>query len=296
MLRSVATRTFRPIGPLYDPRDLLRTPIHALRGGPDGIAVRFAAASGAIEIEVLAAGACTNDDVDRAIETGRGIAALDDDPTEFYAMARGHPVLAPLARRFDVRVARVPTVFEAFASAVIEQLVTGWESRRSIARLRRIAGDSIPGTKLRTGPTPDGVRRVPMWKMHAIGIGSRRAATLRSGALRGAALERLRECPPEVALTKLMSLRGVGPWTANATVRDAFGWADAVPIGDAHAPYVVTGALSGEEGSDEAMVRLLEPFRPHRTRVVSLLESGHVQAGNYRIPRVDRHRREPWRY
>jgi 3-methyladenine DNA glycosylase/8-oxoguanine DNA glycosylase len=163
-------------------------------------------------------------------------------------------------------------------------------------RLARIAGVPIPGTRLRAPPTPDAVRRVPMWKMHAIGVGSRRAATLRSGAMRGPAIEALRSVDPATAVTKLMSLRGVGPWTANAVARDAFAWADAVPIGDFHAPSLVTNALAGEEGDDAAMVRLLEPFRPHRTRVVTLLERGHHAAGLYRIPRVDAHRREPWKY
>jgi 3-methyladenine DNA glycosylase/8-oxoguanine DNA glycosylase len=296
MLRLVSTFRFRPKGPLYDPRDLLRRPVRALRGGDDGLAVSFAARSGEIQIELLARGACDDEDAARAIEAARGIAALDDDPTEFYAMARAHPRLAPLARRFDVRLAQMPTVFEAFASAVIEQLVTGYESRNSIKRLTWIAGDAISGTRHRAAPTPAGVRRVPMWKLHAIGIGSRRAATLRTGAMRGEALERLRADPPEKAIEKLMSLRGVGPWTANAVARDALAWADAVPIGDFHAPYVVTTALLGEEGDDAAMVRALEPFRPHRTRVVTLLERGHIAAGRYRIPKVDAHRREPWKY
>lgn len=296
MLRVVASCTFRPKGPLYDPRRLLRRPIRALRGGEDGIAVAFAAKAGAIAVDVLARGQHDDEDVARAMDAARGIAALDDDPSEFYAMANKHPVLAEHARRFDVRVARMATVFEAFTNAVIEQLVTGYESRNSIMRLGWIAGEAIEGTRHRAPPTVEGVKRVPMWKMHAIGIGSRRAAALRSGALRGPALERLREVDPETAITKLMSLRGVGPWTANAVARDGLGWADAVPIADCHAPYLVTGALGGEEAGDEEMVRLLEPFRPHRTRVVILIERGHQAAGRYRVPRVDAHRREPWKF
>src|SRR5205085_12580362 len=119
------------------------------------------------------------------------------------------------------------------------------------------AGEGIPATKLRAAPTAAAVRRVPMWRLREMGIGARRAATLREGAIRGPALERLRSEEPERAMEKLTSLPGIGPWTANYIARDALGWADAVPIGDFHAPRFVTKALLGEEGDDDAMVEAL---------------------------------------
>jgi 3-methyladenine DNA glycosylase/8-oxoguanine DNA glycosylase len=188
---------------------------------------------------------------------------------------------------------------------VIEQLVTGFEARVSVRRLWRIAGAPVPNTTLRAAPTAEQVTRVPMWKMHELGIGSRRAAALREGAHRGAALERLRSHPPEVAVEKIQSLPGVGPWTANAVARSGLGWSDAVPVGDFHAPYTIASALGGRDDltrespaeADAAMLEALEPFRPHRARVSLLLE-GYVPAGQrrWRLPRVDPHRREPWRY
>src|SRR5688572_19071565 len=207
-LRVVTSGTFIPRGPRYQPRRLLRSRVRALRGGPNGIAAAFSVRGGELRVDIVAAGEVTNDDLAWAIETARGIAGVDDDPTEFLAMVRGHPVLEDLARAGDPRMFRAPTVFEVYAMAVIEQLVTGLESRRSIARLWRIAGEPLPGTKLHAAPTPAAVRRVPMWRMHEIGVGSRRAATLREGAMRGPALERLRAFPADVAIEKLQSLRG----------------------------------------------------------------------------------------
>ncbi len=57
------------------------------------------------------------------------------------------------------------------------------------------------------------------------------------------------------------------------------GWgfadADACPTGDYWLPHGVTRAFTGEErGDDEKMVALLEPFRPHRFRVLRLLGAG----------------------
>jgi len=51
------------------------------------------------------------------------------------------------------------------------------------------------------------------------------------------------------------------------------------------------------------MLEALAPFRPHRARVVRLIEQAQIAGGlpgqertRYRLPRIDPHRREPWRY
>ena len=304
-LRAVATASLTPRGSGYDPRIRLKRRFVALRGGEDAIVVAFSWVRPAVRVQVIAQGTCSSEDAEAAIATARSIAAVDDDPTEFMEMVRRHAVLGPLSRRIDARISATPTVFESFAIAVIEQLVTLFEARASIRRLWQIAGEAVPNTNLRAAPTGTAVKRVPMWKMHAIGIGARRAVTLREGAGRAEALERLRAHAPDVALDKLQSLRGVGPWTANAVARSGLGWADAVPVGDFHAPYTLTAALGGPDdlsrddpkAADAAMLLVLEPFRPHRARVALLLER-HAPPGArpWRPPRVDPHRREPWRY
>ncbi len=301
-LRKVRSASFLPRGANYDARRLLRTPIVVFRGGEDALALRFAVRAGAVAVELFAQGRCSSEDEERAFRAARGVAAVDDDPTEFLTMARLHPIVAELARRYDARLSRTPTLFESFAVTVIEQLVTTWEAWQSIRRLWAIAGEAVPGTRLRAAPRPEAVRAVPMWKLRAIGIGARRAATLNMGAKRGETIERLATLAPEVVVEKLESLPGVGPWTANLVARSALGYTDAVPIGDCHAPYVVTGALTGEEGGDEAMLEALEPFRPHRARVVVLLDRAQFArrrtegVPRRRLPRVDPHRREPWKY
>lgn len=294
-MRQVCEARLVPIGPTYDPRKLLEKPVRALRGGADGLACGFSWKAGELTIAIYARGKCSSDDEAWAMEKARGLAAIDDDPRELLAMIAGHPILEELGARVDVRMARVPTLFEALARAIIEQLVTGWESRRSTWRLWALAGDEIPGTALKAAPTPSGVARVPMWKMHAIGIGSRRAATLNACAKRGDSIERLRMLPAVDVMDKLQSLVGIGPWTANLTVENALGHTDAVPIDDFHAPRLVSKVLGGvENGTNETMLAALESFRPHRARVVKLVYRAVKREGP--VPRVDKHRREPWRY
>jgi 3-methyladenine DNA glycosylase/8-oxoguanine DNA glycosylase len=278
--------------------------VRALRGGPNGIAAAFAVRDGGVEITLLASDAtCAPSGVAWAMASARAMVAVDDDPTEFLALADRHPLVAALAKRFDCRLVRTPTVFEAFTRAVIEQLVTTYEASASIRRLHWIAGELVPGTTLRAAPTPEAVLAVPPWKLHAIGIGSRRSRTLREGARRAAALERLRDIDPGEAASKLESLPGVGPWTANLVARAALGWADAVPVRDFHAHYVITEALTGVQGDDDAMLEALAPFRPHRARVAELIMQGQIKdvlPGFERmrrpLPRIDPHRREPWKY
>ncbi|MDB5217452.1 MAG: 3-methyladenine glycosylase [Myxococcaceae bacterium] len=264
----------------------------------------FAVRDGSIEISIFARGAEPSaDDLAWAMECARGMSAVDDDPTEFLAMAHLHPLVELLATRFDCRIDRTPTVFEAFARAVIEQLVTTFEARASIRRLFWVAGELVEGTHVRAAPTARAVLDVPPWRLHAMGIGSRRSRTLREGARRGTALERLRTIDPALAATKLESLPGVGPWTANHVARGALGWSDAVPVRDFHAHYVISEALTGEQGDDDAMLEALAPFRPHRARVVQLITQAQITGGlpgqertRYRLPRIDPHRREPWKY
>jgi 3-methyladenine DNA glycosylase/8-oxoguanine DNA glycosylase len=303
-LHAVATASLTPRGVGYDPRLRLRRRIVALRGGENAIVVALGWVRGVVRVDVLACGSCSSDDAEHAIDTARALVAVDDDPTEFLTMVRSHPVLGPLSREADPRLGSTPTVFESFAVAVIEQLVTGFEARASIRRLWSIAGERIPGGALVATPTAAAVRRVPMWKLHAIGVGTRRAATLREGAIRGDAIERLRGLPGDVVVTKLQSLPGVGPWTANAVARAGLGWSDAVPVGDFHAPFAISAALGGPHGlslddrpaADAAMLQVLEPFRPHRARVALLLERHATRTRKRPLPRVDPHRREPWRY
>ena len=60
------------------------------------------------------------------------------------------------------------------------------------------------------------------------------------------------------------------------------GDADAVPVGDYHIPNTVAWALAGEpRGTDERMLELLEPYRGHRRRVITLIKSAGISAPKY---------------
>ncbi|MBI2392886.1 MAG: DNA-3-methyladenine glycosylase 2 family protein [Deltaproteobacteria bacterium] len=302
-LRSVTRVRVMPRGGRYELRLVLgRRRMRALAGGDDAIVASFSEDDdGQVAIEILAAGAAPPEAVDRAIEQAIGIAGLDDDPGDFPRLARAHPTLARLHRRYEgARLGRTATVFESFAASVIEQLVTFDEARAARNRMVQRYGARVPGSTLIAFPTAEAVAKIPAYDLRALGVGLRRATTLLQGAARGRRLEALRARAPDDAMAALQSLRGVGPWTANKVAIEALGHADGVLVGDAGAPFVVTMALTGLAGGDDEMLACLEPYRPHRARVLELFHLAfvfeHAVPGVPRRapPTIDPHRRRPW--
>jgi len=214
-----------------------------------------------------------------------------DDPAGF---APAHPVLRDTARRHPgLRVPRTGLVFDALLPAVLEQKVTGREAWRSWRDLVRRFGTPAPGST--GGPVPAGLRvppsaldllAVPTWAWHRAGVDLVRQRTLRAAAT---VANRLEECvglPPDDALARLRVVPGVGAWTAAEVAQRALGDADAVSVGDYHIPSLVGVALAGAPVDDEGMLALLADYRPHRHRVVRLIEVSGLGTRPRRGPRM----------
>jgi 3-methyladenine DNA glycosylase/8-oxoguanine DNA glycosylase len=125
---------------------------------------------------------------------------------------------------------------------------------------------------MRVPPSADVWRRIPSWEFHLANVDPGRARTLVGCAQRAESLERLSDRSADEARAALMSLPGVGEWTAAETAQRAFGDADALSVGDYHLSNVVGSTLLGHRIDDPEMIELLEPLRPHRHRAVRLLE------------------------
>ena len=196
-----------------------------------------------------------------------------DDPTGFTP---AEPTIAAAHRRAPhLRIGRTDRVLEALVPAVLEQRVPGAESFRSWRVLVTKFGAPAPGpapTRMRVPPAAEVWRRIPSWEFHRANVDPGRARTIVGCAQRASSLERLSARPTEQARAALMSLPGVGIWTAAETAQRAFGDADALSVGDYHLAKLVGWSLLGRPIDDAAMVRLLEPMRPHRYRAVRLLE------------------------
>ncbi|WP_370500100.1 DNA-3-methyladenine glycosylase [Mycolicibacterium sp. jd] len=206
-------------------------------------------------------------------DTLPGLLGADDDAAGFDPQEP--TVAAALRKAPHLRLGRTGRVLEAIIPAVLEQRVVGKDAFRAWRLLVTRYGAPAPGpapAHMRVPPTAEAWRRIPSWEFHRANVDPRRARTVVGCAQRADALERLVDRPGEAARTAMMSLPGVGIWTAAETAQRALGDADALSVGDYHLSGVVGWTLLGHPIDDPQMVELLEPLRPHRHRAVRLLE------------------------
>lgn len=191
-----------------------------------------------------------------------------------------HPLLAEAAARHPgLRVPRTGRVVEALVPAVLEQKVTGKEARASFRRLVLQHGSAAPGPApagMRVPPAPGTWRRIPSWEWHRAGVGPQRSRTVCLAMQHANRLEETTAMDRDDAAQRLSALPGIGPWTVAEVSQRALGDTDALSVGDYHLSAYVGWALAGRPLDDDAMVELLEPWRPHRYRVVRLLECSGV--------------------
>lgn len=184
-----------------------------------------------------------------------------DDATGF---APEEPTIAAAHRRVPhLRLGRTGRVLEALVPAVLEQRVAGKDAFRAWRLLVTKYGAPAPGPapeRMRVPPPAEVWRRIPSWEFHLANVDPGRARTLVGCAQRADALERLSARPSEDARAALITLPGVGIWTAAEVAQRAWGDADALSVGDYHLSNVVGSTLLGHRIDDEEMLELLEPF------------------------------------
>lgn len=196
----------------------------------------------------------------------------DDHDAEDFRPA--HRLVRHLTSRFDaLRVGATGRWYEALSIAAIGQRVVTADATTSRKRLAfRYGEQPVEIAPVPAFPEPDRMLRLPDHDFHRAGIDRGRARVIRIAARYADRLERLEGVPGADADRWLQQLPGVGPWTAALATSAAGGNADAVPVGDLHIPGMVSRALSGEDGDDDRMLELLEPFAGHRQRVVRLIK------------------------
>lgn len=181
-----------------------------------------------LQVKLLAA----SGHVDEAalLNKARRILNADADLAPFYTYARQHPPLQALIEPlYGLHSFQADTFFEAVALTVIEQQITLKMAQTAERWLLRWAGDGLTYDGMTYTTFPDPVRLAgctvdDLIPMKITGIRIRvildLARQIASGALD---LEGLREQPISVVYPALMSLRGVGHWTAAWAITRALG-------------------------------------------------------------------------
>ncbi len=205
-----------------------------------------------------------------------------DDNYTFSATVQ--PMRDILARTRGLRLGSTGDVHEAIVTAVLGQVVTKTEGKRSLRSMVRAFGAPAPGPRegLWVFPSPEVLGSLSYDQLHSHGVERRRAATVIEASRRSKRLAEIIAMEAAAARRRLMAVRGVGPWTAGLVMGQAYGDRDAIPIGDYHLPNMVAWVLAGEpRGDDERMVELLDPYRPFRRHALLAMKQTGASAPKY---------------
>ena len=158
---------------------------------------------------------------------------------------------------------------------IIEQKVTGQEAFAGFRMLVHRYGERAPGPgeelRLWVQPAPETLRTVPSWEWLRMHVDPARSRAIVTAARVADSLERTVGLPGDEVDRRLRSLPGIGVWTAAEVRQRAHGDVDAVSFGDYHVAKDVGYVLAGREFDDAELEEFLEPWRPHRNRVPTLL-------------------------
>ena len=196
----------------------------------------------------------------------------DEDRPESFEHT--NEVLRRLAKiKPGLRLGRSPFAYDLHASLVLQQRVTFAEAAESFRQLASKYGEAAPGPfGTVMFPSHEVLRRIPSYEYRRLGVDHKRVTALLEATRLAPRVRRAAQESLEAARRYLLLIPGTGPWTTELLLGLGFGDADAVPTGDVHLPHDVTYTLTGEPwGSDARMLELLEPFRPHRFRVLRLI-------------------------
>jgi AraC family transcriptional regulator of adaptative response / DNA-3-methyladenine glycosylase II len=173
---------------------------------------------------------------------------LDADLTAFATLARRDAVLGPVvaANPRGLRLLQLLDPFEALLRAILGQQVSVAAARTLTDRLARLAG--TPAARVRSGdvvplmrpryafPRPEAIASLGPARLRSIGLTRAKAAAVHGAGVAAADGEldfaRLRQASQEDAERQLLSLAGVGPWTAAYVRLRALGDRDAFPATD----------------------------------------------------------------
>lgn len=193
---------------------------------------------------------------------------LDCDMTAFERIASADPRLAPLAARYrGVHPQRFLDLFETLANAVACQQVSlnvgiallGRLCRRYGRRLEAGSGcHAFPRAQELLAADPQDLRR-DGWSLRKARYLLDIAAALADGSWE----RRLRQADDAQALQALLSLRGVGRWSAQYALLRGLGRHRSFPVDDAGARKYLTLWLGLSAALDaRATEALIEPWQP----------------------------------
>lgn len=164
---------------------------------------------------------------------------LDAPLHDIQALLQKQEPLRPLAKRFHgVRMIIDANPWEAAAGAIISQQLNLAFAATLKERLMMLSGEVVTfdGDNLSAFPTPNAVARLEPEQLRLLQFSQRKAEYLIGLAREVDAgrldLTALAQLPDELVIERLVSLRGVGRWTAECFLLFGLGRPDLLPAAD----------------------------------------------------------------
>jgi DNA-3-methyladenine glycosylase II len=191
----------------------------------------------------------------------------------FYRAVEKDRLLGPTVRASrGLRVAGYPDLFEAITTIVISQQINLRFAYSVRDELVSVFGGRarLGGATYRSFPSPRRVARAPLSSLLELRLSRAKAETILrvAGAFGAGELSEsaLASLPDEEVIERLISIKGVGRWTAETVLLRGLGRLDAFPAGDLGVvKYLAQGLLGRRAPATEAEMRAhAERWRPYR--------------------------------
>jgi DNA-3-methyladenine glycosylase II len=176
----------------------------------------------------------------------------DRELRPFYRAVKAIPWLDALATRMrGIKPPRYPTLWEAIVNAVVFQQVSIHAAsailRRVVERLSKPS--EYQGRKFYPFFVPEQILTTKSKELRALGLSEGKELTLNAAAdaLTNGMLteDELERMSTTEAMARLMTMRGIGPWTAAVICLRGLGRLDVFPMEDSGAQRAI-GELSGD--------------------------------------------------
>jgi DNA-3-methyladenine glycosylase II len=247
--------------------------------GTELLAIR---AAGARAIEVRATGR----DGERWLPIVGRMLGTRVDLTQWYERSARVPWLGPVAARFrGLKPPRYPTLWEAFAHAILFQQISIHAAAAIMRRAVELLGEPVAAAGVCSVAFPDARRWLAAADadLRQAGISRNKIDHLRSAAAAfagGAIDEReIESLPTPEAAARLCAIRGIGAWSASVVLLRGLGRLDTFPLRDSGVARSLT-LVAGAAHVDQTA--LLEELGDVRGMLYYHLLLGRIHASGVR--------------
>ena len=181
----------------------------------------------------------------------------------FWSSAQAHlrrvePRFSPWIDASHTRTPRPrPTVFEALCRSVLGQQISTHAANAIVSRLQaRCAGFS-----------PIQVQKAGLAGLRDTGLSRRKSEYVLGLAAQAGQLEAVPwvNLSDDEVRSRLITLRGIGPWTADMFLIFQLLRPDVLPLGDGGIQRAMRQLFGGAELSNSQLIDLARPWRPYRS-------------------------------